>query len=129
LLFCIMATPRLLNTDAKNWSVDRGRDPAIHKRWHSPSIWRWGHLDLQWLPLQREQGPCWGWGCLLSCPPFRAFSAEMPFLPTMVAGSGYRPQSGGSSLRAAMRPWCSLSFYLLLIRFQTYRHMYTYRHG
>jgi hypothetical protein len=29
-----MATPRLLNTDAKNWSVDRGRDPSIHKRWH-----------------------------------------------------------------------------------------------
>jgi hypothetical protein len=21
-----------------------------------PSIWRWGHLDLQWLPLQRGQG-------------------------------------------------------------------------
>jgi hypothetical protein len=22
-----------------------------------PTIWRWGHLDLQWLPLQMVQSP------------------------------------------------------------------------
>jgi hypothetical protein len=25
---------RLLNINAKKWSVDRGWDPSIHRRWH-----------------------------------------------------------------------------------------------
>jgi hypothetical protein len=32
--FVIMATMRLLNIDAKKWSMDGGRDPSIHRRWH-----------------------------------------------------------------------------------------------
>jgi hypothetical protein len=30
----IMATPRLLKIDAKKWSMDRGQDPSICRRWH-----------------------------------------------------------------------------------------------
>jgi hypothetical protein len=29
-----MATTRLLNIDAKKWSMDRGWDPSIHRSWH-----------------------------------------------------------------------------------------------
>jgi hypothetical protein len=35
--FCfsaIMATPGLLNIDAKRWNVDRRLVPSIHRRWH-----------------------------------------------------------------------------------------------
>jgi hypothetical protein len=33
------------------------------------------------------------------------------------------------SLRAAVRPWCLLSFSLLLVRSRTYRRSHKYRHG
>jgi hypothetical protein len=35
-----------------------------------PSTWKQGHLDLQWLPLQGEQGSSGGW----------AVSQAVPFL-------------------------------------------------
>jgi hypothetical protein len=46
-----------------------------------PSIWRWGHLDLQWLSLQRGQGPSGGQGCLLGCSPFGHSLQKCPSCP------------------------------------------------
>jgi hypothetical protein len=43
-----MATPRLLNIDAKKWWVDRRLDSSIHRRWH--------------LAVNLEMGGLGGWG-------------------------------------------------------------------
>jgi hypothetical protein len=74
-----MATMRLLNIDAKKWSMDRGL--GLTNPWevapHLPSEDR-GHLPLQWLPLQRGQDPGWGWGCLPGCPPLSILCRSAP---------------------------------------------------
>jgi hypothetical protein len=44
----------------------------------SPSVWRQGNLDLQWLPLQQGQGPSGGPGMFH----FWAFPVEVPLLST-----------------------------------------------
>jgi hypothetical protein len=62
--FTMMTTLRLQE-------LERGQEAGTHQSMGggtSPPIWG-GNLDLQWLPLQRGQGPGWGWGCLLGCPP------------------------------------------------------------
>jgi hypothetical protein len=68
-----------------------------------PSTWRWGHLDLQWLPLQRGQGPSGGWGCLLGCPPFGHSLQKRPSFPQWWQVQDVGPHQVGDSLRAAIR--------------------------
>jgi hypothetical protein len=68
-----------------------------------PSAWRWGHLDLQWLPLQRGQGPSGGWGCLLGCPPFGHSLQKRPSFPQWWQVQDVGPHQVGDSLRAAIR--------------------------
>jgi hypothetical protein len=73
-LFTIMTTPRLQE-------VHRGQEAGTHQSiggGTSSSIWRQGHLDLQWLPLQRGQGPGWGWVCLPGCPPLSILCRSAP---------------------------------------------------
>jgi hypothetical protein len=73
-IFIIMTTPSLQE-------VECGQEAGSHQSiggGTSPSIWRRGHLDLQWLPLQRGQGPGWGQGCLLGCPPLSILCRSAP---------------------------------------------------
>jgi hypothetical protein len=114
--------PRLLNINTKKWSLDRRpQDPTIHRRWHPPFHLETGDLDLQWLPLQRGQGPSWGLGLSSWLSPFWAFSAEVPFLSTMVASLGCRPQSGGAlpkSCNEVMVSFLSFSLFLVMSQLQ-----------
>jgi hypothetical protein len=74
--------PRLLNIDFKKWSLDRKlQDPSIHRRWHPTFCLEKGHLDLQWLLLQRAQGLSGGWGCLPGCPLFGHSLWKCPSCP------------------------------------------------
>jgi hypothetical protein len=86
----------LLSFCIKEWSLDRRLwDPSIQGRWHPAFIWRWGHLDLQWLPLHMGYGPGGGWDCLLGCSPSFTLSMEVFFLSALVACPGSGAPSGG----------------------------------
>jgi hypothetical protein len=86
-----------------------------------PSIWWQGHLDFQWLLLQRA-GSWLGVG--LS--PLKHSLQKCPSCP---ASSGYRLQLGGALSESNNETMVSLIFSLLLLRSWTYRHSYKYRHG
>jgi hypothetical protein len=78
--------------------VECGQEAGTHQSiggGTSPSIWRHGHLDLQWLPLQRA-GSLLGVGLSPRLSPLFAFPVEVPLLSTMVANSRHRPQLGGA---------------------------------
>jgi hypothetical protein len=96
MIFCFFCHNGYHEAPQRQGQVEHGQGARTHQSIEAgtlPSIWRRGHLDLQWLPLQRGQGPSWGQGCL----PFGASSAEVSLLSTMVASSGRRPRAGGGS--------------------------------
>jgi hypothetical protein len=72
MIFCfsaIMATPRLLNIDVKKWSVDRGQDPSIHRRWHFTFHLEVGALRPPVVTLAEGRVPVGGGAVSQAVPP------------------------------------------------------------
>jgi hypothetical protein len=75
-----------------------------------PSTWGQGHLNLQWLPLQRRQGPGGGQGCLLGCPPFGHSLWKCPSCPQWQQTRNLSPHRMGHSLRDVIKSCFFYSF-------------------
>jgi hypothetical protein len=110
--------------------VECGQEAGTHQYIRGgtlPSIWWQGHLDLQWLPLQRAGS----WLGARVSPGLSPLNILCRSAPPVHHGIKFRIQSPirWGPLRAAMRPWCLLSFSLLLVRSWTYRLSHKYRYG
>jgi hypothetical protein len=73
-----MATMRLLNIDAKKWSVEGGQDPPIHRRWHLAFHLEMGALRPPVATLAEKAGSWLGVGLSPGLSPLSIFCRSAP---------------------------------------------------
>jgi hypothetical protein len=85
-------------------------DPSIHRRRYLAFHLVTGALRPPVVTLAESRVLVGGRAVSQAVPP-EAFSAEVPLMSTMVAGSGYRPQSGGALSQSSNEAMVSLIFF------------------
>jgi hypothetical protein len=80
--FVIMATMRLLNIDAKKWSVDGVWDPSIHRRWHLNFHMERGKLRPPVVTLAERTGSWLGAGLSPGLFPLKHSLQKFPSCPS-----------------------------------------------
>jgi hypothetical protein len=86
-------------------------EPINPWRWHPIFHLEMGALRPPVVTFAERAGSLLGEGLSPSLSPFWAFSAEVPFLSTMVESSGCRPQLGGALSESSNEVMVSLIFF------------------